>query len=398
MSLKMMRVDLKIRLSVRALMGRDFCWRRAYLAIFLFILVAASQGVAQRDVEANLSLIDLPPGFSIEVYARVPEARSLAVGNVLNTVFVGTRRDTVYAVLDRDQDGLVESVAPFARGLDTPNGVAISEDGWLYVAENTRIIGFRQPEFDPLGPNDPVPVYQTLPAYGTHGWRYLALGPDDMLYVALGAPCNICELEDPMGTISRLNRDGSGFEVYASGIRNSVGMDFHPQTGTLYFTNNGADRLGDDVPADTLLRAPEPGLFFGFPFVASSGDSTPSPAFAGRDMPQEMTPAVAKIQAHSAPLGMHFYRGEQFPEEYRNVAFVAEHGSWNRSEPVGYQVSLFAFDEKGELLRQEVFATGWLQRGRPWGRPVDIDELSDGSLLVSDDFAGVIYRIRYREP
>ncbi len=368
------------------------------LGVFLSLVMVGSQGVAQRGIEANLPLIDLPPGFSIEVYARVPEARSLAVGRVLDTVFVGTRRDSVYAVLDRDRDGIVETVAPFARGLNVPNGVAVSEDGWLYVAENTRIVGFSQPEFDPLGLNEPIPIYQSLPAYGAHGWRYLALGPDDKLYVALGAPCNICEVEDPMGTISRLNRDGSGFEVYASGIRNSVGLDFHPETGILYFTNNGADRLGDDIPADTLLRAPEPGLFFGFPYMASSGDTTPSPAFAGREMPREMTPAVAKIQAHSAPLGIHFYRGEQFPAQYRNVAFVAEHGSWNRSEPVGYQVSLFAFDEEGKLLRQEVFAKGWLQGGRPWGRPVDIDELSDGSLLVSDDFAGIVYRIRYRDP
>jgi glucose/arabinose dehydrogenase len=226
----------------------------------------------------------------------------------------------------------------------------------------------------------------------------LALGPDDKLYIALGAPCNICDLEDPLGTIVSMNRDGSEFEVFARGIRNSVGIDFQPSTGIMYFTNNGADELGDDIPADTILRAPEARLYFGFPYVASSGDDTPSPDFANKEPPQDITAAVAKIQAHSAPLGIHFYRGDMFPETYKNVAFVAEHGSWNRSEPVGYQVSMFRFSDEGELLEQAVFASGWLQEGRAWGRPVDIKELADGSLLISDDGAGLIYRVTYEKP
>ena len=245
-------------------------------------------GGAQSDIAARLPSIVLPPGgFSIKVYARVPEARSLAVGPLLDTVFVGTRRSAVYAVLDRDQDRTVEQVIPFATGLDTPNGVTISDDGWLYVAENSRILGYPLAEFDPFNPQ--VRQRSTggcLPTLIHHGWRYLALGPDDRLYVALGAPCNICLSDDPMGAIARLDRDGSNFDVYARGIRNAVGMDWHPETGDLYFTNNGADRMGDDIPADTILRADVPGLFFGFPFVASSGDDTPSPDFADRDPPK----------------------------------------------------------------------------------------------------------------
>ena len=364
--------------------------------LLALLAVALPSALGQGDPSANLALLELPAGFEIEVYARIPRARSLAVGSALDTVFVGTREGTVFAALDRDGDRVVEAVQPFATRLNIPNGVATSPDGWLYVAENTRIVGYPLAEFDPFNPQPATVLYDRLPAYGTHGWRVLTLGPDDRLYVALGAPCNLCESELPRGSIARLNRDGSDFEIYASGVRNSVGLDFHPATNTLYFTNNGADQLGDDVPADTILHAPEPGLFFGFPFVASSGGDTPGPGFANRPMPQPMTPAVAKIQAHSAPLGMHFYRGEMFPAEYRHVAFVAEHGSWNRSEPVGYRVSMFWFDGAGTLLSEGVFISGWLQGGRPWGRPVDIDELSDGSLLISDDFAGVVYRVTYR--
>lgn len=370
---------------------------KAFFTPFLLVIVFLMASLASAQTNLPLSLIDLPEGFKIELYAEVPEARSLTVG-ALDTTFVGSRRADVYAVIDRDQDAYVDDVVRFAAGLNSPNGVAIADDGTLYIAENTRVIAYPNAEFDPMGNNEATVIYDALPAYGWHGWRYLALGPDDKLYVAMGAPCNICELEDPFGTIVRLNRDGSEFEVYARGIRNSVGIDFHPITNDMYFTNNGADELGDDLPADTVLRADKAGLYYGFPYVASSGDDTPSPDFVGQEPPEDIVPAVAKIQAHSAPLGIHFYQGDMFPESYRNVAFVAEHGSWNRSEPVGYQVSMFVFSDDGELLSQSVFALGWLQDGQAWGRPVDIAELSDGSLLVSDDAAGAIYRISYEAP
>ncbi|MEW6048514.1 MAG: PQQ-dependent sugar dehydrogenase [Bacillota bacterium] len=344
--------------------------------------------------QANLGKIKLPPGFKISVFAQVPRARSMAVGEPMGVVFVGTRYDKVYAVVDRNKDGIGDEVIAIASDLKVPNGIAF-KGGVLYVAEQHRIIRFFAPEFDIERQFPPEVIFENLPDKFAHGWRYAAVGPDDRLYVAVGIPCNICDPQGIEGTIIRMDLDGKNMEVYASGVRNSVGMDWHPVTGEMFFTNNGADGLGDDVPPDTLLQAPRAGLYFGFPYVPTAGGETPTPGYEGKSPPQPVARAALNFQAHVAPLGIHFYRGSMFPEEYRNSAFVALHGSWNRSVPVGYEVLRIKFDQEGQPVSQEVFATGWLQGRSAWGRPVDIKELPDGSLLVSDDFAGVIYRITY---
>lgn len=356
--------------------------------------------VAPEGLQANLAKVKLPPGFKIELYAKVPGARSLAVGRPLPQVFVGSRQDTVHVVLDRNNDRVGDEVVAFDTGLNVPNGVAFSKKGFLYVAETDKIVAYAAAQFDPYKPIGPFVVYEGMPQYDLHGWRYLAIGPDDALYVALGANCNVCDAEEPESTILRigLTDDGLGtteVEVYARGIRNSVGMDWNPVTGDLFFTDNGADLMGDDIPADELNQAPQPGMHFGFPYYA--GGRTKSNEFADQEPPMEVTFPVIEFQAHVAPLGIHFYRGNMFPAEYKNDAFVAQHGSWNRTIPVGYRIMRIRFDENGQPMGKEVFADGFLEEdGSAWGRPVDIKELPDGSLLVSDDFAGAIYRISYQ--
>jgi glucose/arabinose dehydrogenase len=284
-----------------------------------------------------------------------------------------------------------KEVITVARGLDTPNGVAV-RDGDLYVAEISRVIRFDGIESSLRNPPAFVVMNGGFPADEAHGWKFIRFGPDGKLYVPVGMPCNICEREDPRyGTIMRMNPDGSGLEVYASGIRNTVGFDWHPGTGELWFTENGRDWLGDDLPPDELNRAAGPGRHFGFPYCYGSG--TPDPDFPGRDCSQYV-PAELELGAHVAALGMRFYAGDQFPEKYRGGIFIAEHGSWNRSTPVGYRVMFVAIRDNAPVSH-EVFAEGWLQGNFAWGRPVDVLVLPDGSLLVSDDKAGVIYRISY---
>lgn len=352
---------------------------------------AAEVGEAMR---ANLAKIKLPPGFKIGVYAKVPQARSMALALPMGVLFVGTRQETVYAVIDRNKDRVADEVIPAIQDLNVPNGLAFHA-GFLYVAEQTRIGQYAAPEFDIYNQFRVGTIYEGLPDEFLHGWRTLAVGPDDKLYVAVGAPCNICAVKDPEGTILRMNLDGSAAEVYARGVRNSVGMDFHPKTGELFFTDNGGDGLGDDQPPDELNHAPKPGMFFGYPYFA--GGDTPSPDFKGKTPPAEPVMPVVRFGAHGASLGIHFYRGEMLPAEYKGDAIVAQHGSWNRTEPFGYRLLRVRFDANGMPVSNEVFAEGWLQGGEAWGRPVDVKELPDGSLLVSDDYAGVIYRITYGE-
>ena len=343
--------------------------------------------------ESPLAGIVLPPGFSIELYARVPGARSMAVAEELGVVFVGTRGSLIYAVVDADRDHLADTVFPVVRGLNVANGIAW-RDGRLFVADQRRVVSLTVADLGTSGRAQPRVLFDGLPDKSHHGSRYVALGPDGGVFVAVGAPCNICRGRGLEGSILRFDADGGPPQVFASGVRNSVGMDFHPATGELFFTDNGADGMGDDSPPDELNHAPRAGLHFGFPYYGGGADRTPD--FEGETPPPNEKPVV-RFGAHVAALGVHFYRGQQFPPEYRTDAFVAQHGSWNRSVPDGYRVARVRFDARGQALGWEPFAEGWLVGGQAWGRPVDVKELGDGSLLVSDDRAGAIYRITYQE-
>lgn len=340
----------------------------------------------------GLSDISLPEGFSIEVWADdVPNARSLALGES-GTVFVSTRRDgRVFAVVQSDDEAPV--VTTIAEGLRMPNGIAF-KDGALFVAENHRIIRFDNIETNLDSVPDPVVVIDTLPAERHHGWRYIDFGPDNKLYIALGAPCNVCE-RDGSANISRMNPDGSGLEVFAEGVRNSVGFTWHPETGEFWFTDNGRDMLGDDTPPGELNRAPEAGMHFGFPYC--HGDDVSDPEFGNQRSCSEFEPPAQKLGPHVAPLGVIFYTGDMFPEEYRNQVLIAEHGSWNRSRKIGYRVSMVRMSN-GEPTAYDVFANGWLVDEEVSGRPVDLLQLEDGSVLLSDDQNELIYRITYSRP
>jgi glucose/arabinose dehydrogenase len=352
------------------------------------LLIGLMGCAAHGGANPRLERLDLPPGFEIEVFAEVPGARSLAVADGGRKIYVGTRDEDVYAVLDGDRDGTADGVLRVATDLKVPNGVAAT-NGRLFVAEQNRII-----RFEPDGKVDIVVPAGVLPDFRHHGWRYAGFGPDGKLYVAIGAPCNICEVAGFEGTIVRMDPDGHNLEIFARGVRNSLGFDWHPTTGAMFFTDNGGDDLGDLVPPDELNRAQEPWLHFGYPFVY--GDGVPYPPFAGREPPMDTTDPALAFEAHAAALGIRFYRGSMFPDDFRNDAFVAQHGSWNRTDPIGYRIVRVRFDDEGLPVGKEVFVDGWLNDdGRPWGRVVDLAELPDGSLLVSDDYAGLVYRITY---
>ncbi len=352
------------------------------------------QAPASGNQELRLDLIQLPPGFQINVYARgVSGARSMTRGSE-GTLFVGSRGDgAVYAVLDRDGDQQAEEVLTLVTELNTPNGVAF-RDGDLYVAETHRVWRYRDIESHLRSPPQPELILDNLPKDRRHSWRFIAFGPDGWLYVPVGAPCNACRPADERyASMLRMRPDGTGLEVFARGIRNTVGFDWRPETEELWFTDNGRDWLGDDRPPDELNRATGAGLHFGYPYC--HGGDIPDPEFGQERGCQEFTPPARNLGPHVAAIGMRFYTGDMFPEEYRNQIVIAEHGSWNRAEPLGYRLSLVR-QEKGQVTAYEVFAEGWLQGGRPWGRPVDVLVMPDGALLVSDNQASVIYRITYQ--
>jgi len=353
---------------------------------------ATTAGTTAADSASSLPNITLPAGFSIKVYAEVPNARSLCRNG--NTVYIGSMSGKVYAVTDADGDGTADHVYTIASGLDTPNGVAF-RDGNLYVAEVSRILRFDDIEHHFDNPPAYKVVYDKLPKDKHHGWKFIAFGPDGKLYVPVGAPCNICLQENPVyASITRMNPDGTGFEVFANGIRNSVGFDWDPATKELWFTDNGRDNLGDSIPSDELNHAPQAGMHFGYPFC-HQGD-IPDPEFGKQRKCSEFTPPDVKLGAHVASLGLRFYTGSMFPEEYRNGIFVAEHGSWNRTVPDGYRV-MFVRKQNGKMVAEN-FATGWLNKsGDVSGRPVDVCVMSDGALLVSDDKSGRVYRISYKK-
>ncbi len=361
-------------------------------AVVLLILCGCT---AVRARELPLGDIRLPPGFTITMYAdNVPGARSLAVGT-RGTVFVGSRgAGKVYALVDSRGVGRADKVYTIASGLDSPNGVAF-RDGALYVAEIHRVVRFDNIEARLANPPQPVVVNDSFPRESHHGWKFIRFGPDGRLYVPVGAPCNVCESKDPrFASIMRMNPDGSGLEIFASGVRNTVGFDWQPDTKELWFTDNGRDWLGDDLPPDELNRAPVKGLHFGFPYCY--GKNVPDPKYGQKRPSGDFTPTEQDLGPHVASLGMRFYTGSMFPAGFRNRIFIAEHGSWNRSTPIGYRISMVRL-EANRPAAYEVFAEGWLQKGSAWGRPVDVEMLPDGSLLVSDDKAGVVYRISYRQ-
>ncbi|RSK48542.1 PQQ-dependent sugar dehydrogenase [Hymenobacter rigui] len=345
--------------------------------------------------DVNLSKIKLPAGFTISYFARnVKSARELAVGPD-GTVYVGTKDDKVYALPDRNKDGRADEVITIATGLNAPNGVAV-RNGALYVAEINRILRYDNIAARLKQKPKPVVVYGKLPDKEWHGYRYIAFGPDGKLYVPVGAPCNTCLPEEPIyATINRMNADGTGLETYAYGVRNTVGFDWSPRDKALWFTDNGRDQLGDNLPADELNRAAGPGQHFGFPYFFA-GDVADPEFGKGKSADTYVKPA-RKLGPHVAALGMKFYTGTKFPAQYRNQIFVPEHGSWNRSSKIGYRISLVKLDATGkQAVSYETFADGWLQGQTPWGRPVCLLVLPDGSLLVSDDQNDAVYRISYK--
>jgi glucose/arabinose dehydrogenase len=312
------------------------------------------------------------------------------------TLFVGnTGNGSVYAVVDKNKDWKADKVYTIASGLNMPTGVAF-RNGSLYVATISTLLRYDDIEKKLAAPPAAVTVYDQYPKDRHHGWKFIRFSPDGKLFIPVGAPCNVCEKENPVySTITSINPDGTGMEVYASGVRNSVGFDWHPVTKELWFTDNGRDNMGDDIPADELNRAPAKGLHFGFPYF-HQGD-IPDPEFGKNKNIEDYAKPSRKLGPHVAALGMRFYTGDMFLPEYKNQIFIAEHGSWNRSNPIGYRVSMARL-EGNNVVQYVTFAEGWLQNdGKVIGRPADVEIAPDGSLLISDDQAGAIYRVVFKK-
>lgn len=354
--------------------------------------------IADAKADVQLDKLRLPEGFSIDLWAaEVPNARSMAISES-GIVFVGNRQENnVYALVDENGDGKADSKYVLATDLRMPNGVAV-KDGDLYVAEVSQILRFKDIENNLTKPSYEV-VYDGYPEEAHHGWKFIAFGPDGMLYIPVGAPCNICVSEDPIfASITRLDvsKPGTKPEIYAHGVRNSVGMTWHPESKELWFTDNGRDMLGDDTPDCELNKATALGQHFGYPYWHAGTIKDPEVGSEGKEASFYTAPE-AKLGAHTAPLGLRFYTGDQFPASYKNQLFIAKHGSWNRSKKSGYEVVLARFDAAGKVSGQEVMVSGWLDQAtqEAWGRPVDVQQLADGSLLISDDVANCIYRLSY---
>ncbi|MCU0725602.1 MAG: PQQ-dependent sugar dehydrogenase [Planctomycetes bacterium] len=366
--------------------------RRVLILVPLLISALSAPAEDERPVK-----IRLPEGFSVSVFSdEVPGARSMAWG-AKGTLFVGTRgQGIVYAVRDADGDGVAEEVSPVLAGLDSPNGVAFRE-GALFVAEISRILRYDGIEGKLDDPPEPVVVRDDLPKDRHHGWKFIAFGPDGLLYVPVGAPGNIVLREDDerYASILRMKPDGTGQAVFARGVRNTVGFDWHPVTKELWFTDNGRDWMGDDLPPDELNRASKSGLHFGYPFW--HGKAIADPEYGARMAKDAFVPPEVELGAHVAALGCRFYTGTMFPEAYRGQLFIAEHGSWNRTAPIGYRVMMARMAE-GKPAACEPFAEGWLDGKQVHGRPVDIAVAPDGALLVSDDHSGTIWRIAWSAP
>ncbi|AXX97774.1 PQQ-dependent sugar dehydrogenase [Profundibacter amoris] len=360
-------------------------------------------------IRRTLERITLPAGFKIELYAVVPDARHIAIGPQGVVTIVGTRKEKVWSVTDRNKDRVADEVKDFAPSLQftVPNGPCFSKDGFLYIAEQNRVLLFPAAEYFYEGPD--VAAF-TLVAKGdlipeneesyNHTSRVCKIGPDGMIYISMGQPFNVTPADKVemyrtlgIGGIIRMKLDGTGREVYTTGIRNSVGHDFHPETGELWFTDNQVDGMGDDIPPGEINRQTTAGQHFGFPWYG--GGSVRTNEFEGEDIPFDVTAPASETVAHAADLGMTFYTGKMFPAKYKNAIFSAQHGSWNRTTPVGARVMVTFIDDEGTATTQP-FAEGWIdENGEYLGRPVDVAQMHDGSILVSDDLAGALYRISY---
>jgi glucose/arabinose dehydrogenase len=385
----------------------------AYLILFIFLFVSCRESRESKTIahseKPNLHTnhLKVPKGFKVDVFAKdVQDARSLAIGES-GAIFVGNRvGDKVYALIDKNQDYFPDNKVVVAEGLRMPNGLAVQGND-LYVVTNKRILKFPDIEKNPEGAAFEE-VYTNLPPKGFHGWRYAAFGPDKLLYVSIGSPCDECEKDDlrhtirqlfsrdKFATISRFNTENGKMDIYAEGVRNTLGFDWHPETKQLWFTENGRDYLGDSIPPDEINIASGPGLHFGFPYC--HGGNLIDPEYQDENIDcSEFEPPIFRIKAHSAALGMKFYQGSMFPEDYQGQLLVAEHGSWNRSQKVGYRI-MKATVTDGKVTDYQEFISGWLDEATQehWGRPVDLLVLPDGSLLISDDFAHVIYRVSYQ--
>ncbi|PYG27167.1 PQQ-dependent sugar dehydrogenase [Pelagimonas varians] len=366
-------------------------------------------GTFADGIKKTLEKITLPDGFKIELYAVVPDARHIAVGSQGIVTFVGTRKDKVWSVTDRNKDRIADEVKDFAPSLtfSIPNGPCFSKDGFLYIAEQNRVLLFPAAEYFYESPDvaafNLVAKGDLIPAEDesyNHTARVCKIGPDNKIYISLGQPFNVAPkekleayAESGIGGIIRMNLDGSEREVYTYGIRNSVGHDFHPETGELWFTDNQTDGMGDDIPPGEINHQTEMGQNFGHPWFG--GGDTRTNEYAGEEVPDDLVFPAVNTVAHAADLGMTFYSGNMFPEKYQNAIFSAQHGSWNRTTPVGARVMVTTIDADGNASI-EPFAEGWIdENGEYLGRPVDVAMLRDGSLLVSDDLAGALYRISY---
>ena len=344
-----------------------------------------------------LDSLTLPKGFKVNTFAEgIEEARSMAMGDK-GTLFVGTRRQNkVYALIDSDGDYRADRTVVIDSTYEMPNGIAF-KDGSLYVAEVSRLLRYDNIEENLDHPPKPVVIYDDYPTEFHHGWKYIAFGPDNKLYVPVGAPCNICDStisDQRFASITRMDPDGSNREIYAHGVRNTVGFTWHPETKDLWFTDNGRDLMGDDIPPCELNRVAEKGQHFGYPFC--HGNSVVDPEFGHLRPCNDFVAPVMALDAHVAPLGVKFYSGNMFPEKYKDYVFIAEHGSWNRSKKSGYRIMMVQL-QGNKAVSYEPFIEGWLnhETQERWGRPVDILVLEDGSMLISDDYGDAIYRVSY---
>jgi len=379
---------------------------RHLLILFSALIISCSSQnendtIPEKSGPSTISLgyLEAPAGFEISVFADgVTNARQMAMSDS-GILYVGSRREgKVYAIVDANNDFKADSVYTIIEGLRLPNGVAY-KDGALFVAEVSKI--WRFDNIDQTYANSPEPTLVTdeLPTEGHHGWKYIAFGPDDKLYVPIGAPCNICNHEDDnplFATLTKMDVDGSEHEIVAKGIRNTVGFTWHPETGNIWFTDNGRDWMGDDIPPCELNEITGTDQHFGYPYLHGNDVWDPEFGEAGKAMETDFKTPVQELGAHVAPLGVMFYTGGMFPTAYKNRALIAEHGSWNRSEKVGYRISQVKFDEDGNPTSYDPFITGWLQGEEDIkGRPVSLLQLKDGSVLISDDNSGKIYRVTY---